>query len=431
MTAQEFVDSWEKEIYELTHLDYFTYLLINELSSSLENDYFKKLPDDSAMLLHTHEITALSFSIADNLQSFLEKNCFGGCSLGCPNKLSKPFTEEENKKRVEFINMEFDGKAADCNSREECLYYDIMTYVATDTLLDFYNFEIGLHLGEDDPPLKSISSFVAKTIIRFIYKQGREWLTSPNELAFELFQDILEREPGGWEETLLDMPDEEDETEAWKYQYRRVDYIFESFLRENPEYMVRDGYRKIITFFENYLKDYLGLQRMDLFDMDDFDEFLSLILPQQLLTEEEITVRETHTLFYHLFKFADQSLGGQLLSEFSRFIDDKFSEMDRTLDIVRRYQQQNPLIDFLLSDQAGDPDVHEGYFEITQWDATGITLFDIHMKNYYHSVQMPVLSALPITRGDILQAQILVKDDYVRLLFVDMVYPANSRYYLF
>ncbi len=431
MTAQEFVDSWEKEIYELTFLDYFTYLLINELSSSMENEYFKKLSLENIHNLHTHEITSLAFAIADSLQSFLEKNCFGGCALGCPNKLSAPFTPEEDQRRIEFVTMEFDGITANCLTREECFHHDVMTYVVADTIIDFYNFEIGLQLEEGDDQLKKLNQFIMNVIIRFIYKKGPELLNAPNELATDLFDEVLDIDDKGWEETLLDSPAEEDETEIWKYKYQRVDYIFDAFLEENPDYMADAALSKILSFFKNYLNDYIVLDRFDLFDMDDFDEFLSLILPQQLLAEESISVPGTRRLFYHLFEFIDQNAETHLLEEFDRFAADKFSELERSLKIVRDYQQQKPLIHFLLSDEAGDPDLNEGYFEISFDESGGCILYDIHLKNYYTGVQMPVVQSLPIRKGDIIQGQLLIKGDYTRLAFLDMLYPANSRYYLF
>ncbi|HHM01894.1 MAG TPA: hypothetical protein ENJ15_02705 [Caldithrix abyssi] len=431
MTAQEFVDSWEKEIYELTFLDYFTYLLINELSSAMENDYFKKMSVENIHNLHTHEITSLAFAIADSLQSFLEKNCFGGCALGCPNKLSTPFSPEEDQKRIEFVTMEFDGIAANCLTREECFHHDVMTYVVADTIIDFYNFEIGLQLEEGDEQLKKLNQFVMNVIIRFIHKNGPELLTAPNELAGDLFDEVLDIDDKGWEDTLLDNPGEDEESETWKYKYLRVDYIFDSFLEEHPELMAASGTGKILRFFKNYLNDYIALDRMDIFDMDDFDEFLSLILPQQLLAEDDISVPVARDLFYHLFDFIDQSAGTRLLEEFDRFVDDKFSELERSLGIVRAYQQEKPLIRFLLSDEAGDPNLREGYFEISHDDAGGFILYDIHLKNYHTGVQMPLLGGLPIRKGDIIQGQLMVREEGCRLVFLDMLYPANSRYYLF
>ena len=43
ISAREFVDSWEKEIYELSNLDYFIYLLINELALGIEKNFFSRL----------------------------------------------------------------------------------------------------------------------------------------------------------------------------------------------------------------------------------------------------------------------------------------------------------------------------------------------------------------------------------------------------
>ena len=62
ISAKEFVSSWEKEIYELTNLDYFIYLLINELGSRLEHDFFPQIDDEDLFYLKNEEIAAISFN---------------------------------------------------------------------------------------------------------------------------------------------------------------------------------------------------------------------------------------------------------------------------------------------------------------------------------------------------------------------------------
>ena len=127
ISAKEFVNSWEKEVYELTNLDYFIYLLINNIGGLLENDFFADYDQKDHFYLNSEEISALSFNIGDSLQLFLEKNCFGSCNLGCPNKLKQPFSEKDDEIRIKFVSTEFDGLAASCVSREDCLYHDVIT----------------------------------------------------------------------------------------------------------------------------------------------------------------------------------------------------------------------------------------------------------------------------------------------------------------
>ena len=88
ISVNEFVSSLEKEIYELTNLDYFTFLLINYLGYQIENEYFNKDNNTPYLLIDPEEIATLAFNIGDSFESFLENNCFGDCSLSCPTKLS-------------------------------------------------------------------------------------------------------------------------------------------------------------------------------------------------------------------------------------------------------------------------------------------------------------------------------------------------------
>ena len=63
ISVHEFIHSWEKEIYELNNLDYFTYLLINNLGYQIEHEFFCKKNKFPYLDIEYDEISTLSFNL--------------------------------------------------------------------------------------------------------------------------------------------------------------------------------------------------------------------------------------------------------------------------------------------------------------------------------------------------------------------------------
>ena len=66
ISVQEFISSWDKEIYELNNLDYFTFLLINNIGYRIEHDFFNQQNKDPNLQIDPEEIGTLSFNIGDS-----------------------------------------------------------------------------------------------------------------------------------------------------------------------------------------------------------------------------------------------------------------------------------------------------------------------------------------------------------------------------
>jgi len=187
-STEEFAQVWKKPANELTRLDYFIFLLINEMDSQLRKSYFNQDTDFKEYNLNTQNISELVLQLGDSLHFFYEQMCFGdGCSLGCPNKLDKPFSEKEDDVRLEIIKQEFGGKKEACSSRDDCLRHDLMSYVAVDTLLDFYNYNMNLVCEEKDPAIVKLAAFIVNIIIRFTTERGSELLKEPYKNAALMF----------------------------------------------------------------------------------------------------------------------------------------------------------------------------------------------------------------------------------------------------
>lgn len=187
-TKKEFAQIWKKESDELTRLDYFIFLLINELDLLLNNENSSGIFASGKYRLNQPQIADLALQLGDGLQFFYEQMCYGnGCSLGCPNKLNIPFSKNEDDLKFEIIKQEFNGNADACKSREDCLRHDLMNYVVKDTLADFYGYNMNMEISEEDPLLLSMADFIVTVIIRFTIDRGSELLKEPYKNAGSLF----------------------------------------------------------------------------------------------------------------------------------------------------------------------------------------------------------------------------------------------------
>lgn len=178
-SKDEFARIWKKEPSELTQLDNFIFLLINKVHSKLEKEFFQEL-ENNAYKLDAEQLNELTVQLGDGLHFFYEQICFGkGCSLGCPNKLDLAFSKKEEDTQLQIIKQEFDGNAAACKSRKECLQQDLMNYVIKDNLIDFYSYTIDLECSEEEPQIMHLANFILPIIMRFTMEHGSSYLKEP------------------------------------------------------------------------------------------------------------------------------------------------------------------------------------------------------------------------------------------------------------
>ena len=198
ISIHEFISSWQKEIYELNNLDYFTYLLINHVGYLIEHSFFTKPKQCTYLKIDPEEIATLSFNIGDSFESFLENNCFGDCTLSCPTKMNEKYNPEDldfNNGHIQILQI---VNGTDLN-KKQFLLTDILNYVVLDTLYDFYNYEIGLDLDDADTGLLEFADFITVSLEKFIEQKGRNYLTNPKETASELFENLIHDSEDSWE----------------------------------------------------------------------------------------------------------------------------------------------------------------------------------------------------------------------------------------
>ena len=433
ISVTEFIDSWEKEIYELTYIDYFSYLLINELASGMEKDFFKNRKHDDQISLSADEISTLSFNIADGLQGFFEKNCFGTCKFGCLLKLDEMMDKETQgsvQDKKPFVNIS-DGEN---QTKEQCLSSDILNYVILDSLLDYYNYELGIILTESDNDLLDFAEFNLNVIIQFIRFKGQRFLKTPQENASAYFYDLIQSDETDWsinDIELYNKDEEEQELESWKTDYSSIEHVFEEFFTEyNANNENLQDFR-MLEKFRDYLSDFLELQKIDDLTMDDLEEFYSVVLPHEMLSEDEPCFDSVRNIFSKFLTYLEFTRNLYIQIPFDKFVNKQIPEIIRTFKITNTYLKNYPFLDFLMSPDNSDATLVEGFYEIYRNSENQFILKDIHLNTQIEPVDISRLKGSVIRTSDIFHCHLINKTGVWQIAHLEQVYPAVSKYYLY
>ncbi len=432
ISVHEFVDSWEKEVYELTNLDYFIFLLINNLAGEIETTYLSKLSDTNLLQLHTEETGTLSFNMGDSLQMFFEEYCFDSCGLNCPLRLQDSLSEEEqNERQMVFADAPLPKTV--CRTKAKCLYSEISTFVVKDTLLDFYHFEKGFILDENDPNFVKFSDFIVKNILATIQKQGRDLLQNPGENASLQFDNLIKTDDSGWDGSFNLEAGEDSEMsdgDEWKLASSGSADAIENFKNTYPEAFNESSLLLLLNRFSEFLTEFLEMKRIENLAVEEVEEFFTVIVIHELLVVEQNLIGTAAEMFRQLMRFLDYNYDLHLSLSFEAFLKKAFPEIERTFQISRTYGNEHPLVHFLLSKDASEPAILDGFFEVIEISGHLASVKDIHLKSRFDFVELVGLDIVQIKPGDILHMQISARGTSYRLNRLEMVYPAHAKLYL-
>jgi hypothetical protein len=428
ISIHEFIHSWEKEIYELNNLDYFTFQLINELGYHIEHGYFNQRDRTPYLSIEPDDIGTLAFNISDSLESFLENNCFGDCSLACPTHLNDPVSPDEREfanNHLQIMQMVY---GMNLNKRHY-LMSDILNYVVLDTLFDFYNYEIGLDLDDKDIGLIQFADFITDIIEKFIEKNGKLFLENPHESASALFRMILQETDDKWEEiTQFAAEDDDDETESWKQNKQRIEQVQESFI---GSHMYPEKVRPILSFLKQYLVDFLGLSQIDEIITEDLEEFLSLWLVRQTTFEEEIRFHEIWNILEQYFDWLEISYEINLKDDFLFLKTINAAAIEVAVAANKAFLKTNGQIDGFIASCSDNPSIISGFFEMIRVLPNGfVRLQDLNSKKEYINVQINFNFDLNRLQGFFFNGSIIPTAYGWRVVNLDYFYPPSVKPFL-
>ncbi len=427
ISVSEFVSSWEKEIYELNNLDYFTFLLINYLGYKIEHDFFNAEKNSPYLRIDPEEIATLSFNIGDCFESFLENNCFGDCTLSCPTKLDEKV--DPNQKELERTHLNIiqiiNGKDL---SKKQFLLTDILNYVVLDTLFDFYNYEIGLDLDDADIGLMQFADFITMILEKFIELRGKTFLMNPKEPASDLFENIIAESENDWDDIPPAIYEESEEKEEWKYGNLSVANVVQDYLIQS-KYLDRVS-KRILEYFKSYTEEYAGILQIDDFSKEDLEEFFLFWLLREISLEKEITSKQVRITFENFFIWLELGRGIELKSLYEEFVSSSFESFDKTLATIRLYFENNSVINGILESNIPEDQIVEGFFQVERVTRSGfLRLRDIHFRQTYLNVKINLSDPIQL-KNTILYANIKHTAYGWRVISLEYIFPIKAKPYL-
>ncbi len=403
---------------------------MNSIAEQLETSFFPKLFNhEDDFILNSEEITNLAFHLGDSIQLFFDKNCFGSCPLNCPTKLNDKVTQEDFVQAGKIPeNMEIGVHV--CTTKEQCLKHDLLNYVIVDTVVDFYLYDLKFDIESDDPLLNKLIHFISDKILNLIKKEGAALLSTPNENASELFDQLIEIDDNSWSEPeyfSLEEAEEAELDEPWKRSEENIFTAIEDF--ENLNSSLSD--QRSIQLFKKYLTTYLGPVNIKELVYEDLEEFFLIVFPTEFASEERVRIEDEIKIFEQFIKYIDYNYEKNFNLYWNNLKESVFPELQRTFKLSQQFHQQNSYIDFQLSDEKSSASLIDGFFEIVDLQDGLFVVEDIHIKEQYQMVNLSLLNTTQLEPGDIVNMQLVPdgKNDW-RAIWVECVFTAKAKYYL-
>jgi len=427
ISVSEFLSSWEKEIYELNNLDYFTFLLINYLGFKIEHSFFDKGENSPYLRIDPEEIATLSFNIGDCFESFLENNCFGDCTLSCPTNLDEKVDPKKTEVERTHLNIIHIMNGADI-SKKQFLLADILNYVVLDTLFDFYNYEIGLDLDDADIGLMQFADFITVILEKFIESRGQSLLMNPKETASDLFENILDESEDDWDDVPPSTYEDSEEKEDWKYGNLSVSNIVQEYFILSKK--LDKVSERLLEYFQSYTDEYAGILQIDDFSKEDLEEFFLFWLLREISLENEISSKQVKKTFENFFIWLELSRGIDLKTLFEDFTTANFDAFDKILATIRLYFENNSVISGILEANIPDDKIVDGFFLVERVGKSGfLRLRDIHFHQTYLNVKINLSEPLQL-ENTILYTSIKHTIYGWRIINLDYIFPVQAKPYL-
>lgn len=441
ISAREFVESWDKEIYELTNLDFFVYLLINHVGNQLEKHFFVQEREKSDLKLSFDNIGTLSFNIGDSFEFFLKDNCFGSCSFNCPIDMNSVVNFQDCKKNAHINKhlFSFNSFRNENIPKEQCMRIHFMNHIILDTLLNFYSEEVSLEVEEEDIDLIELAEFIENVMVEFIRTEGQSLLQKPFEPAMDYFEELISSEEATdykptWGSDENEWQDER-EVEEWQYNFEFIEKLIDRFKEDIAEQL--PDKKKIIfneiDLFQEFLIEYANVNDSSELDEEHLLEFLSCWIVQQFLFKDH---REIPHIFWTIARFVSwlkNNFGLDYKSSFLNYYEKVKTEVPRVVQALNLYLNEYDVLEALLLNGKKEPEQISGIYEVTELHSRVGKTLDILEISYLEAIKNVCLNSsayLKLKKGDLLQATLAKINGNWKIIEVQCIYPKVAKPYI-
>ncbi len=438
ISAREFVESWDKEIYDLTHLDYFIYLLINHLGNQLDNRFFTQEKIDSGLFLSFENIGTLCFNIGDSFEYFLEEQRYGNMNPDqIPDfKAGLGFSGSEDELRSPDARR-IRALLSDELIKEKSFRVDLMEHVILDTLLQFYYEELNLEFAEEDLELLQMADFVEEVIVDYIRNDGQSFLQRPGESAIDYFEELLEAEEeykapkdGNWSEEEEDAWKPEDSpADEWCPAFEDISRVVQRFIESGQDRKSGISAEDLLLFQE-YLTDHAGVHNMYEIADENFLEFMAVWLVQRLSQEERRDPRRVYRSLARFVSWIHQTYNVDYKAAFIKYFDGTKQEVPRVIKALRSYLNEYDLFEILLTRGREDIEQASGFYEVKRLRSRLQKTLDLEDTRFVKTLEGVKLNSSVFSKlrsGDIVQATLVRRSGHWEVLEIHFIYPALAK----
>jgi len=439
ISAREFLESWDKEIYEMTNLDLFIYLMVNHVGNQLEKRYFASNRQNSPLQLTFNDIGTLCFNLGDSFEYFLEEE-------GYVKRASHDFWEAETRsqayqnesegmtQRKKRLKTFFSGGLV----REQSFRVELMENVILDTLIQFYYEELGIEIEEDDLELIRLADFIEDVIINFIRQEGKSLLQRPADPAMDSFEGLLESEDDydprrEWEEG-----DEEEgvyhEDAEWAGIDAEYEDIFETIQRfiDEAECDSRDAgcVSRDIELFREFLTESAEITTIYEVCEEHFLEFMSIWLIQKTAQVPDPPFSRIFQTLARFVTWLAHNYNLDYKHSFLKYYEQVKTEVPRVVRALNTYLDEYSLFEVMI--YRDDPDIPQmaGFYEVKRMRnrlARTFDLVNVHLFDQIDNVKLNSSVYSRLKTGDILAATLIQQGNRWEVLEIQFIYPKASR----
>lgn|GEM_PF-5553137 len=439
ISAREFVESWDKEVYELTNLDYFIYLMINHLAHQLEKRFFIETRSDSGLFIDNENIGTLCFNIGDSFECFVEENGYGDFRLN--HILDSNNSAMPAKKDGEPLQKRLNSLRSFLTEgiiREKNFRIELMDHVILDTLLQFYFEEVGVEIDEEDFEIIELADFVEDILVEYIRKEGHALLDRPADSAIDRFEDLL-----GREEESRDEPEWGDETKfaadvpeaEWNRPYEDISVSVSKFI--NDRNVNAEDVAEFIAIDIEQFRDYL-IEQADMRNVYDISEehlleFLSIWVVKHYAQEEVERIPRLFKTIARFINWLSDVYGVNHKKRFAMYYERLKTEVPRVINVLKQYLEDYNLFDVMM--YRGDADIRQvsSFFEIGDFRSRTRHTLDLADMNYGGTIEnvfLPSNAFIRLKQGDIIQATLIERENRWEVLELHFVFPRAAKTFI-
>jgi hypothetical protein len=442
ISAREFVASWDKEIYELTNLDYFIFLMVNHLGNQLEKRFFIRHHKESPLFLDFDCIGTLCFNLGDSFEYFLEDDFLGSDNSDYmlnPDTSDDFFEKEEEiiHRRIKKLNS-FLSKEYFC---EDDFRVELMHTAILDTLIQFYYEELGIEIGDEDEEIIELAEFIVDEMIHFIRYEGQSLLQRPADPAMDHFEGLLETDEEyppdeEWEEDAEAVNKEESNWVSDNPHFEDISQTIQKFINNrdsNPPETIASATADI-RLFQKFLTEHICINNIYEICDEHFLEFLSVWLIKEFVHEEEPQFSQIYHTMARFITWLANNYNLDYRQSYRKYYDSVKTEVPRLVRALNKYLDEYDLFEIFLTRGQTDSNQVSGFFEISKvrnrFNKT-LDLINLHLDDEIENVRLNSSILSKLKQGDLLQATLIQKGNYWEVLEIHYIYPLAAKSFVY